>query len=267
MIFSTQVSSMGVSLIPWTCRDRWLAFWLSLIMPGAGQLRAGRWSCLTYFVAVAATVTTLPRPASGVVILGLGLVSAEQARRFVEASRWRGLAKSAEVRSRVVDRSGRGRRVSFRIELEVNRSIAEVWDLVADFAEFVTIDPFHSRVILLGPELRPGVEMAMEHRAFGLRFLRFGRLLTWREGRGYSFSDLSGKIEGPGFFPHIFDFSIEPASNGRQGSSRLIVSIRGKWTTRGLPRWVGLCWFRLVCQEHARLLKGALERKVIRDVP
>jgi hypothetical protein len=241
-----------------TLRNKWAAFWLSLIWPGFGQLWAGRWSSLAYFAAVAASVAILPRSASWAAVAGLGVVAAEHAKRSVEADRWRSRANSAEVRSRVVNRSGRGRRVSFRIEVEVDRPLDEVWARVADLAEFVTIDPFHVRVVVLGPELRPGVELALAHNAFGLRFFRFGRLLSWREGRGYAFSDLSGVGGGRGFFPHVFDFSVEPGAMGAGGSTRLVVAIRGRWTTRLVPRGVGLWWFRYVCREHARLLKGAL---------
>jgi hypothetical protein len=109
----------------------------------------------------------------------------------------------------------------------------------------------------LGPELRPGVAIALEHRVFGVKFLRFGRLLRWREGRGYTFSDLSGRSEGRGFFPHVFDFAVEPSASAGEGVTRLIVGIRGLWTSR-LPRWAGLWWFRYVSREHARLLKDAL---------
>ena len=195
-------------------RDKWAAFWLSLAVPGAGQLLAGRWSCLAYFAAVVALIAALPRAGSWAALAALGLAAAEHAKRCVEGDRWRGRAEPAAVRARVVDRSGRGRRVDLRIELEVARPPAEVWARVADFPEFVTIDPFHSRVIVLGPELRPGVALALEHRAFGVKFLRFGRLLRWREGRGYTFSDLSGRSGGRGFFPHVFDFAVEPAAAG-----------------------------------------------------
>ncbi len=242
----------------WTRRDKWTAFWLSLAVPGAGQLWAGRWSCLAYFGAAAGLMAALPRSGSWAALAALGLVGAELAKRSVEAERWPDRARSAVVRSRVVDRSGRGRRVALRIELEVARSPAEVWDQMADLTEFVTIDPFHSRVIVLGTELRPGVALALEHRAFGVKFLRFGRLLRWREGRGYTFSDLSGRSGGRGFFPHVFDFAVEPAAPGGPAATRLTVGIRGKWTSRRLPRRAGLWWFRYVCREHARLLKAAL---------
>ena len=241
----------------WTQRDKWVAFWLSLAVPGAGQLWAGRWSCLAYFAAAGGLVATVPGAFSWAALAALGLVGAEHAKRCVEGDRWRGRAKSAVTRSRLVDRSGRGRRIVLAIEIEVARSPTEVWARIADFREFATIDPFHSRIIVLGPELRPGVALALEHRAFGVKFLRFGRLLWWREGRGYAFSDLSGRAGGLGVFPHIFDFAVGPAAPG-SGSTRLTVGIRGKWTSRRLPRWAALWWFRYVCREHARLLKAAL---------
>ena len=41
-----------------TGQDKWSAFWLSLAVPGAGQLWAGRWSCLAYFAAAAGLMAT-----------------------------------------------------------------------------------------------------------------------------------------------------------------------------------------------------------------
>jgi hypothetical protein len=158
----------------------------------------------------------------------------------------------------MVDRSGAGSGIDLVIDVDVARPVEEVWARLADFAGFVTIDPMHNRVIVQGPgrELKPGVELAIEHVAFGITFFRFGKLLTWRDGCGYSFSDLSRK-GALGFFPHVFDFAVEPGEAGA-GGSRLIVSVRGKWTSRRWPRWLGLIWFRYVGREHARMLRAAL---------
>jgi hypothetical protein len=241
--------------------DKWTAFALSLAVPGAGQLWAGRLSCLAYFAVAAGLIAATSRASAAGAALGgaafafLGLCSAEHAKRCVEVERRSGCSRGVPARSRVLDRSRGLRGIALRIELDVDRPPAAVWACVADFAHFVTIDPFHSRIVVLGPELKPGVELALEHRAFGIRFFRFGRLLKWREGRGYTFSDVSGVRGSRGFFPHVFVFAVEP---GGHGSTRLSVTIRGRWTARHLPRWVGRWWFRFVCHEHARLLRAAL---------
>jgi hypothetical protein len=242
-------------------RDAWAAFLLSLLVPGAGQLWDRRWSCLVYFVAVAGLsavrIAWIRWPCYAV----LALVSAEHARRAFEIGRLtRGRAgKPVAVRSRVVDRSGAGSGIDLAMELDVARPVEEVWARLADFHGFVTIDPMHNRVIVQGPgaDLTPGAELTIEHVAFGITFFRFGKLLTWREGCGYSFSDLSPK-GALGVFPHVFDFAVEPGEAG-VGSSRLIVSVRGKWTSRFWPRWLGLPWVRYVSREHARMLRAALQ--------
>ena len=176
-------------------RDAWTAFLISLIVPGSGLLWARSWWCLVYFGAAGGlswpTLGWLRWPALPV----LALVSAEHARRAVELRRLRASRKGkpVAVRSRVLDRSGAGSGIDLKIELDVARSVEDVWARMADLPAFVTIDPMHDRVIVQGPgvELKPGVELTIEHVAFGISFFRFGKLLTWRDGCGYSFSDLS----------------------------------------------------------------------------
>ena len=234
-------------------RDAWTAFLLSLIVPGAGQLWVRRWTCLVYF-AIVAGLSTLPFSFRLPAFLVLGVVSAERARRAVEIGRLTRLGKRVEVRSRVLDRSGHGSGIDLVVEIDTARPSEEVWAMLADLPRFVTIDPMHDRVIVQGTELKPGVELTIEHMVFGLTFLRFGKLLTWRDGRGYSFSDLSPK-GALGIFPHVFDFAVEPVE---AGGSRLTVSIRGKWTSRWLPRRLALFWIGYVSREHARMLRAAL---------
>jgi hypothetical protein len=49
--------------------------------------------------------------------------------------------------------------VDLQIELEVPQPPAEVWAIVRDMPRFACVDPFHQRVIVLGPALKPGVEL------------------------------------------------------------------------------------------------------------
>ena len=205
-------------------RDMWTAFLLSLAVPGAGQL----WSCLAYFTAVVGLATPRVGPLRWPALAALGVVSAWHARRCVEAGGWRRGARRVAARSRVVDRSGPGSGIDLLIEVDVERPAVEVWASMSDLPRFVTFDPLHSRVIVNGPGLQPGVDLTIEHRVFGLTFFRFGKLLTWRDGCGYSFSDLSPK-GAEGFFPHVFDFAVAPDGHG---GARLTVTVRGKWTSR-----------------------------------
>jgi hypothetical protein len=249
--------------------DKWTAFVLSLVVPGAGQLYARSWSCLGWFLVavLTAALTTWTAPALGVApawvrfpaLVLLGLASAGHAKRCLEP-RPRGPG-AAPVSARVSCGCRPGAAVDLRIELEVPRPRAAVWALVADLTRFACVDPFHERVVVLGTALEPGVRLVLEHCAFGVRFPRFGRLLRWDEGRGYAFSDMSARGPGRGF-PHVFFVSVTPvgeAGPGRGGErTRLTVRVRGKWTARLVPLWAGRWWLRYVCNEHARLLRAAL---------
>jgi len=186
----------------------------------------------------------------------LGLISAEHAKRCLEPRRRQRGAPSVGARVRC-DHS-RGTVVDLRVELDVPQPPTEVWAIVKDLPRFACVDPFHERVIILGPTLKPGVELVLEHRAFGIRFRRFGRLLSWHEEQGYGFSDLSARGPGRGF-PHAFFVTVAPAGLGKTERTRLTVRVRGKWTARFVPLWLGQWWLRYVCSEHARLLRAAFQ--------
>jgi len=236
---------------------------MSLCLPGLGQLMAGsRWCvpwfagavCLWYIV----NTSGLPVAASigAVFSVLLALLSAEHAKRLLEPSRSEKVERSkprVRVRCKEVGRTA----VDLQIELFLDRPASEVWSEMAEFTQFTCIDPFHDRVIVQAAELRPGVDLVLVHRIFGFRFLRFGRLLKWNEGHGYAFSDLSGSSKWHGF-PHVFFYSVESTSDGVLQSSRLTVSVRGKWTAPWAPRCVGMWWLRYVIYEHARLLRKIL---------
>jgi hypothetical protein len=237
-------------------RDKWVAFALSLAVPGAGQLWAGRASCLADFALAAGLIAGAAIGSPGWVYrLGfvlLAILSAERAKRALEVvPRER---PGPRPRAVVADREAPGRGIDLLITLDLARPAEEVWDAMADPTRFVTIDPFHSRVIVMEGSLRPGAAIVLEHRAFGVRFHRFGKLLSWREGNGYAFSDLSARGRD-GFFPHVFTFAVEPTTPGR---SRLTIRVRGLWTSTRLPRSLGRVWFRFVSREHARMLSKAL---------
>jgi hypothetical protein len=154
----------------------------------------------------------------------------------------------------------RDTRVRLEFELEIGRPPAEVWSVVKDLPRFACIDPFHRRVRVLGPALVPGVRLAIEHGLPGLTFTRVGKLLAWREGQGYVFSDLS--VRGPGRgFPHVFRIEVMPSRTGSPDRSRLRVQVRGRWTATWLPRWVRELWLHVVSAAHAHLLRAAFRER------
>jgi hypothetical protein len=246
--------------------DKWTAFYLSLLMPGAGQLYARRWSCLLWFLAIGllTALTTRGGVQAGAVaawgqFIGLallGVASAEHAKRCRETTRLRRAAPA--VHSHVRCACLQNARVDLRIDLDVPRCPAAVWAVVKDLPRFACVDPFHQRVIVLGPDLKPGTQLVLEHCAFGIWFRRFGRLLSWKEGDGYAFSDISARGSGRGF-PHAFFVSVAAAGPGQLEQTRLTVRVRGKWTAHLIPLWIGQWWLRYVCSEHARLLRAAFQ--------
>jgi len=187
----------------------------------------------------------------GLSFAALAICCAEHARRSVESA---GQAK--HLLSRVMCTAGKDRRVRMAIEIDTPYSPQELWAKVSDLPRFLTIDPFHEKIVLMRPAAAAGVHLVLWHNAWGCRFPRFGRILFWREGRGFAFSDLSraGKKRG---FPHVFFVSIDPLP-GDPSRSRLRIDVRGRWTSRWIPPWIGQHWVSQVCKDHARLLSKGL---------
>ncbi len=240
-----------------TSQDKWTAALMSLAAPGAGQLWAGKLSaigwlaCVAMVLAVGASLRA-PAAVTTLCLAAVSLLSAEHAKRGLERQpSWR---RSAAVVSRQYWRRPRGRGVRFGFELSIALPAEVVWRRVAELPTFLCVDPFHTRVAFLTSARAAGAELAIEHRAPGFRNVRFGRVLRWREGEGFAFSDLSrlGKNRG---FPHVFHVSVQP--NGSR-DCRLRIDVRGKWTARRLPLTLGQWWLRYVAWEHARLLRKAM---------
>jgi hypothetical protein len=255
-----------------TAMSKWTAFLLSACVPGAGQLAARSWTCLPWFAAAACLVAVfaygehLGEEAAWPLAVQFGagatlcLLSAEHAKRLLE----QGQGRDSQVVSTLVScAGGHGRSVDIAIVLTVKRSPGNLWQQIRDLPNFLTIDPFHDKVILMRDSPTVGVDLTLSHNAFGCRFLRFGRILAWREGFGYAFSDLSARGPRTGF-PHVFDVQIEPlpeplpSPQHSPPMSCLTIRVRGRWTSWLVPVWLGRLWIRLVCLEHARLLQKGL---------
>lgn len=247
--------------------DKWIAFWLSLAVPGAGQLWAGSASCVAWWLTAgiaAAGWSWLAAEIGGgwgftaaqvSFFLAVGVTSAEHARRRAERDRpW---PPTPGTRVTVWTAPRWGRRLETRIELDLPLPPAEVWRRVSDLHRFLVIDPFHDRVTLMRPEPAAGVDLVLSHNAFGYKFFRFGRILRWRPGRGYAFSDLSPRGAGRSF-PHVFFIDITPAPETALTCSRLTITVRGKWNSRWIPPILGQMWVTQVTRDHARLLHKAL---------
>jgi hypothetical protein len=249
--------------------SKWTAFLLSACVPGAGQLAARSWTCVAWFTAAGILVAGwtfagqfLENWVAWMLPLQVGagmalcLLSAEHAKRLLEGSRG---ATRSTIASPVCDSQSKGRKLDMEFSLDIPHSQADLWNLISDLPSFLTIDPFHDQVTLMRDQPAKGVDLVLSHNAFGRRFLRFGKIIAWREGCGYTFSDLSSR--GPKrAFPHVFMIQLQPLSPADAANplTRLTVQVRGRWTSRVAPAWLGKLWVRLVCREHARLLRKGL---------
>ncbi len=243
--------------------NKWTGFLLSLAVPGSGQLLARCPTALSWFVGagvLAAVCGAVPAAGLGPlgVVLQLALwtvfnvVSAVDALGLLEPSPpWRASGKN---KAKVACRGGTGRRIAASIRVETPLSPAALWKRISNLPVFLTIDPFHERITLMRDRPAAGVHLVLHHNAFGRRFDRFGRILRWSEGQGFTISDLSGRNKRSGF-PHIFIYQIESSD---AGCATLHVEITGRWTSRWIPIWMGRLWIVGVCRYHAALLRKAM---------
>ncbi len=260
--------------------NKWAAFLFSLAAPGSGQLLAAAWSpagwlaivsAVGWFAAVAVVGASFAAVGHGLmesglpthvgvvvlevsILLAVGLASAIHARNLLEPRPW---TPTRRASLRVQCGGRRGRAIAIWIETTTPLSPAQLWRRISNLPEFLTIDPFHEQVTLTRDRPAAGVQLVLQHNAFGRRFQRFGRILRWREGEGYAFSDLSAQGKRVGF-PHIFIVSIMPRGSD-ETNTLLVVEVKGRWNSRVIPVWLGRLWIRLVCLDHARLLRRAVE--------
>jgi hypothetical protein len=243
---------------------KWTSFYLSLAVPGAGQLWAKSAWCVAWWLGLILILSAWswaeaiePQsliPAGRIIsLIAISLLSAEHAKRLAEHPTWPRLPP-VKANTRLAPR--RGRDIGTSIELELAKSASEVWRQISDVRRFLVLDTFHDRVVLMRPQPAGGVDLALSHNAFGYKFLRFGRILYWREGQGYAFSDLSPRNPRQAF-PHVF--FIEIVADGNQPDvTHLRIIVRGKWTHRWIPITIGRWWVYYVSCDHARILQKAM---------
>jgi len=216
--------------------------------------------------AMSLALQTAPAAVSTTVLLttgaALALLSAEHAKRVVEARSHR---RPTGWPYRVKVEPRRRSNVRMTIEIDCGCNAAALWERVSQLSAFLTIDPFHHKVVLTRNQPAAGVDVVLHHNAFGVRFLRFGRILKWREftaettaekpQRGsFAMSDLSQRGAQAGF-PHVFFVDVE---RRECGGSRLTIRVRGRWTSYVLPAPFAGLWMAYVGYDHARLLSKAL---------
>ena len=142
--------------------------------------------------------------------------------------------------------------------------ISAVWGQMRCFTEFVGLDPFHGPIRTSdgSPADSAGKIIILGHRFGPLHLDRIGKILLWKEGVGYSFSDLSRGGNHAGF-PHVFTYKL---SGRNVGICRLTIIVRGEWTATFLPsilirRWLIWVLGHTMHTVRNRLLAIALIQK------
>jgi hypothetical protein len=128
------------------------------------------------------------------------------------------------------------------------------WGQIRDFRTYGSHDYFHADVKIQGGVARQGARLRILHRYGPFEVERCGKIDWWEEGRGYSFSDLS--LRGPRRgFPHVFGYRLIP-----DGPDRCVlhVTVRGRWTARGVPRWAARLWLAWVFFHVVRRVENSL---------
>lgn len=138
-------------------------------------------------------------------------------------------------------------RVRADASVEAPMSAHAAWGQMRDARRFLAMDPFHQAVhtpASSSPMLSRGDELVIPHRFLGLGPDRVGRVLVWKEGRGYAVSDLSARGVRFGF-PHTCAYWLVPIGSE---SCRLRIEVRGRWTAAWVPRWAARAWVWWVLQ-------------------
>ena len=148
--------------------------------------------------------------------------------------------------------------VRLSMELEAPVSKERLWEFVSDLRSFLTTDPYHRRVLAMRRPIGAGTHLAIEHGLLGVTFFRFGRLLNWNEGNGYSFSDLSSRGPRHGF-PHIFEVTLESHRESGREFSTLRIEVKGRWTAWPIPAVLRSWWLKFTCGLHLRMLRRKLK--------
>jgi hypothetical protein len=139
--------------------------------------------------------------------------------------------------------------------LEIPLAGMSVWGQLRDFSRFARQDFFHDVLEISGGEPRGGAEILLVHRYAFFAVRRKGRICWWREGVGYSFSDLS--LTGPRRgFPHVFSYRIEQAAEAN--ACRLMIGVRGRWTASFVPRAMARVWLWWVFRHVVRSVENQL---------
>lgn len=134
------------------------------------------------------------------------------------------------------------RRVICRATVTLPLTARQAWGQLRDFHRYAAHDHFHAGFVIDGGVPRAGAGLTIEHRYGFFRTTRVGKILFWREGVGYAFSDLC-RHDAQRAFPHVLRMTLEDRPT--EGTCQLMIRVTGRWTAR-TPRWVGRLWLAWV---------------------
>ncbi len=162
-------------------------------------------------------------------------------------------------------RAHRDGRVDCRAAVPLSVPARGAWGQLRDFRRYASHDYFHADVRVAGGVPRAGAALGLSHRFGFVRVERTGRILRWREGCGWAFSDLSRRGPRVGF-PHVFTAHVESAGPAR---SVLHLTVRGRWTAAWVPLWarrLWLAWVFAYAVSRARNEMGGYEAARVRGL-
>ena len=158
-------------------------------------------------------------------------------------------------------------RVDCRTELLLPMTASAAWGQLRDFCRSASHDFFHSEIRIEGGLPRAGACLVLWHRFGPFTATRTGRILRWREfdpekmnsaptahAAGFSFSDLCAS-DPQAAFPHVLSYHLLA---GPGSTCRLIITVRGRWTARRVPRWAGRLWLAWVFHHVAGSVRNSL---------
>jgi len=144
--------------------------------------------------------------------------------------------------------------VDCRGSIDLPLPLVSVWGQLRDFPRFAAQDPFHHHPRVLDGFPRQGAPIELSHRFCGVTIRRAGRILVWRENLGYSYSDLSryGPRHG---FPHVLSYRLQSLT---PDSTRLQITVRGRWTAARIPRSLTRLYLRWVFTQILHRVRNEL---------
>jgi|SRR5665213_2400422 len=126
--------------------------------------------------------------------------------------------------------------------IEIPMSAARAWGQLRDFTRYACTDPFHVDLRIEGSIPRAGAALTLYHSYVGIRIRRTGRILVWREGTQFSFSDLS--LSGPRHgFPHVMTCCVNAVDDQHCAVN---IKVQGRWSNRRIPGFLARLWLRWV---------------------